>query len=160
MRNHLREKFPVAAANWIGVALMELREPQKHPRGEVFKSFIIATATMMMDAEGGEHTATFARSEEMAMLIKRGKDRSDDKNRIDLMISRTAAVVNKHANENWRLGHSGRRLNHFMGILRILKAKNDKNRVPTTPGIDFDSLGPPIKGETSLSVLVRFCYPG
>ena len=133
MRNHLREKFPVAAANWIGVALMELREPEKHPRGEVFKSFIIATATMMMDAEGGEHTATFARSEEMAMLIKSGKDRSDDKNRIDLMISRTAAVVNKHANENWRLGSSGRRLNHFMGILRILKAKNDKNRLSFLP---------------------------
>ena len=133
MKDHLREKFPIAAAGWIGVALMELREPEKHPRGEVFKSFIVATAIMMMDAEGGEHIANFARSEEMARLIKRGEDRSDDKKKVELMITRAAAVVNKHANENWRMGPSGRRINHFMGVLRILKAKNDKNRLNSLP---------------------------
>ena len=133
MKDHLREKFPVAAAGWIGVALMELREPEQHPRGEIFKSFIIATAIMMMDAEGGEHIANFARSEEMARLIRRGEDRSDDKKKVELMITRTAAVVNKHANENWRMGPSGRRINHFMGVLRILKAKNDKSRLNSLP---------------------------
>ena len=133
MKDHLREKFPVAAAGWIGVALMELRKPEQHPRGEVFRSFIIATAIMMMDAEGGEHIANFARSEEMAKLIKRGKDRSDDKKKVEMMITRTASVVNKHANENWRMGPSGRRINHFMGVLRILKTKNDKNSLNSLP---------------------------
>ena len=46
----MREKFPIAAAGWLGVALGELREPEKYPCGEVFKSFIISTAVMMMDS--------------------------------------------------------------------------------------------------------------
>ena len=129
----LKLKNKVAAANWLGVNLMEMAKPEKHRRGENIKSFTIATAIAVMDSEESPHLSEFVRSDEMLELVQSNGSRSDDRKNFDTMITRAAAAFNKHAGMNWRLGRSGRRINHYMGLLRILKGRNEKERLQHFP---------------------------
>ena len=132
MLEKLEERFPAAAANWLGGALREMLDPATYPKMEVYKSYMLSTAVMLIDSQDSTLISAFIRDPDMLKLAKPGQNPLEDRKKIEQLMAATAIVVTKYANESWRLGKSGRRLSHFLGLLRIYKAMTG-NRLKQIP---------------------------
>ena len=128
----LEERFPAAAANWLGGALREMLDPATYPKMQVYKSYMLSTAVMLMDSQDSTLISAFIRDPDLLKLAQHGQNQLENRKNIEQLMAATAIVVTKYANESWRLGKSGRRLSHFLGLLRIYKAMTG-NRLRQVP---------------------------
>ena len=112
----LRSKFPIAADNWIGNTLLSSAD-----RSELYKSYIVATATTAMEYEHSELFRAFATNEEMTHL-------SLDQSNLNQMITKSGQFINKFSHAGWRLGCRGNRVAYYLSVLRILKAQTENSQ--------------------------------
>ena len=121
MFSTLQKVFPTASANWIGLALTDLA-----PKDEAFKSFIITTATFVLQERQCDALTEFVKCTEMEKSVKAyGDNITADRKMLVEMIRKTFRFCNQLKPLHWGLGEAGLRNNIFTARLRILMARCD-----------------------------------
>ena len=123
--DQLQAKSKTAASGWLGTALKEMRNKSVPLRKESFRSFVICTAGLIIESSPNRLLEAFVSSEEMASLAQDQRHPADNQKNLDLMVTKAASAINRFANEGWRMGLLGRRTSHYIGLLRIIKARNE-----------------------------------
>ena len=123
--DQLQTKSKAAASGWLGTALKEMKDKSVPLRKDSFRSFVICTAGLIIESGSNRLLEAVVSNKEMASLARDQRHMADNQKNLDLMVTKVASAINRFANEGWRMGLMGRRTAHYIGLLRIIKARNE-----------------------------------